>query len=658
MPSSMTSKKRQSPPAITTVAETTQDFDPPNRFVSLVRKLQPTSPVGWIVLIIVFLIVASLIFASIGAVYSYFVMQSLNPKIASLETSSRAAYDSLKTQDLGATKTHLLETQTHIQSARADYQKISFWRYTPLSWHYHDGIRVFESASAGVDAALILVNAVEPYADVIGFQGQGSFVGGTAEDRIVKIIETLDKVTPSLDEVIAKLEYIDLQIEGIHPGRYPFKFRDQPVGDLITKAKTTVSQATDVITQIKPIIQVLPSVAGVNEPKRYLVLFQNDGELRPTGGFLTAYAILQTEKGKVSPERSDDIYDLDAKFNTRVPPPSLLGKYLKQSRWNLRDMNTNPDFKLSMDQFMGYYQDIPGEPKVDGVVALDTQVLADLLTALGPVEVPGYGIFSPEIDARCDCPQVIYLLEDISTRPTPYFRSERKAVLGPLMQTILFKAYGAPKQVWPQLFQTIWDSINDKHVLFYFYDEAAQQAVEANNLAGRIKPFDADYLHINDANLGGAKSNMFVTQAVEHDITIEPDKIKRTLSITYKNPQKGSNCNLEAGQLCLNGVMPSWIRVYVPKGSTLESVQGIDEEYQNTYEELDKTVFEGMYTIAPESQTKVVFTYTVPLTVATEYQILVQKQPGTKDPLHTFTINGSYHDPINLSTDKELTFPL
>src|SRR5690606_8414547 len=116
----------------------------------------------------------------------------------------------------------------------------------------------------------------------------------------------------------------------------------------------------------------------------------------------------------------------------------------------LRDMNTSPDFKVSMDQFLENYKTIRGEPQdIDGIIALDTHVLTELLTVLGPVEVPGYGTFSAEISPACDCPQVVHALSEIITRPTPYLREDRKGILGPMMRAILTKSYGAPRQQWP-----------------------------------------------------------------------------------------------------------------------------------------------------------------------------------------------------------------
>src|SRR5262249_15740330 len=156
--------------------------------------------------------------------------------------------------------------------------------------------------------------------------------------------------------------------------------------------------------------------------------FQNDNELRPTGGFLTAYATIFVEDGKVTPEKSDDIYELDKKYPKKGPIPEALGRYLTtETKWNLRDMNISPDFKKLMDQFYSQYKTIKTEPQdIDGIIAIDTHVLVDLMKILGPVEVPGYGTFTAENDKRCDCPQIIYELSNIITRPTPYLRTDRK----------------------------------------------------------------------------------------------------------------------------------------------------------------------------------------------------------------------------------------
>ncbi|HCQ31051.1 TPA: hypothetical protein DIU27_01540, partial [Candidatus Collierbacteria bacterium] len=260
--------------------------------------------------------------------------------------------------------------------------------------------------------------------------------------------------------------------------------------------------------------------------------------------------------------------------------------------------------------------------------------------------------FSANNDPRCDCPQVVYALEEIADRPTNKIVTGRKAVLGPLMHSMMANAMGSPKHLWPKLLNVAFDAIKQKHLLFYFFEEKTQIVAEDFNAAGRITPTAYDYLHINDANLGGAKTDMFITREVEQEITVEGSTVTKTVSISYHNPYKGSNCNLEAGQLCLNGTYRDYIRLLVPKGSTLISVVG-SEVKEIVSEDLDKTVFEAFFTMRPESQSKIVFKYTLPAMDLTTYRLLLQKQPGTPAIKHTIIFNGT-ETVVQLDQDREL----
>jgi hypothetical protein len=589
------------------------------------------------------------------SLYGVITASSIKSDLDQTLQSSRAAYDGVKQQDLTVAQANIEQAETHLNRAAARFNSAYLLKYSAFYWHFQDGEHAFKAAQEGLEAGKVVLAAIEPYADVIGFKGQGSFAGGTTEDRIIKIIETVDKINPSLDEVATKLDSINQEVSAINPNRYPWiSFQGKSVADLIGTAKTQISQADVLLAELRPAISVLPEIAGLNQPQKYLILFQNDAELRATGGFLTAYAVLSIDKGKVTPEKSSDIYDLDSKFRQRIAPPDILRTKLNVNTWHLRDMNISPDFKLSMEQFIGYYNELPGETKVDGVITVDTKVLTDLVRILGGIDVPGYGEFTADNDPRCDCPQVFYELENIVGRPTYYIRTDRKAILGPMMQTILQKTYAAPKEVWPELFTNIWENMQQKHVLMYFFNEDFQNAAEMINVAGRIKTYDADYLHINDSNLGGAKSNMFVTQEVEQEIMDNQSTLTKTITITYKNPRKGDNCNLEAGQLCLNGKMPNWTRIYLPKAAEVSEVLGFDNNSVKQYEELDKKVVEGYFELNPESQARIKLTVSIPKN-AGSYRQFIQKQPGTKNAAYTITYLGEERL-FDLATDQEVLF--
>jgi hypothetical protein len=427
----------------------------------------------------------------------------------------------------------------------------------------------------------------------------------------------------------------------------------------VKRAIETAGEANTLITSGKPVLKELPYLLGIGSERTYLFLFQNDKELRPTGGFLTAYSIIKVKDGKFSPASSNDIYNLDSRLKNKPPAPEPIKKYLPLVNvWNLRDMNLSPDLKTSMDTFSEYYAQTKA-PAYDGIVAMDTKLLVDILAVIGRIGVPGFGNFSSEPDTRCNCPNVIYELEsyadvagpivwdDISGKIVfkPANADNRKLILGPLMNSVLSNALGQPKEKLPGLFEAGFSAVREKHVMFYFGETETQKAMEAFNIAGRIRENNGmDYLHINDANFAGAKANLYVEQQVELDVKTAKDGTTNTLTIKYKNPQKHDGW--------LNGPYRDWFRVYVPKGSTLVDAQG-SEVPVTTSEDLGKTVFDGFFTLRPEGVTEIKIEYKTP--VKGEYKLLVQKQPGTEANLYTIKV-GKQKEEFLLKMDKELKF--
>jgi len=565
-------------------------------------------------------------------------------------------------QNLDEAANKILAANKRLDAAQKQFQWLKWSKFIPFFGNYYrDGERIFKAGFAGLDAGDVLIKAIKPYADVIGFEGGDSLQTETAEEKVVFIVQTLEKISPQIDEIASKFDVVKEEILAINPRRYPKKIRSQEIRNNIITLQETVNQLSESLTQLKPALAILPQLLGEPDEKHYLLLFQNDKELRPTGGFMTAYAILKVYRGKFTPLKSEDIYALDARFNKRITAPDPIKNYLPLVYyWNIRDMNLSPDFKVSMDQFSENYFKTAGAVEIDGIIALDTSLPVELLKILGPTGVSGWGEFSAEIDPRCNCPQIIYVLEELADKPVGEVRTDRKAVLGPLMHSILLNIMGSPKKLWPKFFNVAIQAIKEKHLMLYFFDEEGQQAAEAFRAAGRIREYDGDYLHINDCNFAGAKSNMFIRENVSQEIEISGDgTITKTLTIDYKNPEPASDCNLEKGELCLNGPYRNWFRVYVPQGSELIDSNGSEVEMK-IYEEFDKTVFEGFFgdkhPLRPEGAAKVVLKYKLPFKVSKgeDYRLFIQKQPGTYGYEYLIFVDGEEVERFDLLTDKEI----
>ena len=602
------------------------------------------------------------LFLIVGA-YGYFTAKSFVPVLNELQVTGSGLATDFQNQDLAGAKSKSKLLGIQLESFDSQYGKVMWTSKIPFLGAYtkdgKSGISTARSLAKSLDT---LISSVEPYADLLGFKTslveEATPAAGTAkapqsiEDRIVFMAATLDKISPDLDKVALDVENAQNELDKIDANRYPETLMGKQVKGKIVSLKATVTESAQLLTQAKPLIKLLPDLLGNPTPKLYMILFHNDAELRPTGGFITAYAYLRVSKGKIEPLGSYDIYDLDARLNKRIAAPAPVQKYLNEKTLNIRNVNISPDFKVSMDEFVKLYQNIPNVPKPDAIVAIDTTFPVEILKIIGPIGVGGWGNFGPQIDPRCNCPQVVYALEEIADRPTNTIRVGRKAVLGPLMHSMMANAMGSPKHTWPSLVNVVLNSIKEKHLLFYFYDETTQKTAEDFNASGRIQDYAYDYLHINDSNFGGAKTDMFITRDVEQEIESSGGKVTKTVTLNYNNPHKGSNCNLEAGQLCLNGVYRDWVRLFVPKGSTLLSVVG-SEVKEQVGEELGKTVFEGFFTMRPQSTSKIVFKYELPQMDLSTYKILIQKQPGLPTIKHTILLNG-IQTLVDLNGDKEV----
>ena len=564
----------------------------------------------------------------------------------------------LKKQNIALAGQEIDKTEKYLAETKRNFTILRPIKYIPLiGWYVGDVDHALNAADHGLDSAKIVTDSLAPYADVLGLKGNDSFAGGSTEDRIKTAVLSMGKITPEIDRIESSLSKVQQEVDGIDPDHYPKFIFGSKVKNQLTALKTTTDQTATAVRDAKPLIKTLPSLLGESEAKKYLVIFQNDKELRPTGGFITAYAIFSIDKGIIKFEKSDDIYKLDDSIRNKPKAPAPILKYFpKVYTLNLRDSNLSPDFIESMQTFKKMYETASLKEDVDGIIAIDTNFLVSTIKILDDNVQAGGDTFTTKNDPRCECPEVIYKLENDISRPVNYIKTDRKGIIGDLISAIMVKALtSSPKLYWGPLFQSVIAQTNQKHMLFYLYDEEAQKGIESLNAAGKILPFEGDYLHINEANFSGAKVNIFMEQNVDNEYKVDKDgTITKTLTINYKNPFPPSDCNLERGGLCLNAEYRDWIRIYVPKGSELLDSKG-SQVKMSTYEELGKTVFEGFVTVRPKGGAKLTLTYKLPFKLEknSPLPVLIQKQPGATDNPYQLIVDGKAVEMFDLTSDKE-----
>ncbi|MBU0648319.1 DUF4012 domain-containing protein, partial [Patescibacteria group bacterium] len=376
------------------------------------------------------------------------------------------------------------------------------------------------------------------------------------------------------------------------------------------------------------------------------------------GGFIGSYGIAEFDEGKMQEIYFDDIYNPDGQMLEKITPPYpiiMMTKY-----WGMRDSNWSPDFAISADQAVRMYEK-EGGYTVDGVIGFTPEVVVRFLELTGPVEMEEYGVVL-DSENFTEAVQKKIELDKSGDESSP------KKILSDLLPILIDRMQSLSEEQKKQFWQIILDLLNEKHVMFFSYEQQVQDMIEKIGWAGEMKDVDkgVDYLSMIHANIGGRKSDLFMKEAVRHEVNITKNgEVVEDIEITRRNIE---------GLTWPNYTNYDYLRVYVPLGSELLSVDGFADpegivigkdgvlEYDESfgeaglgntkvYEENGKTVFANWIVTYPYDASTVKYTYKLPFKVGDKYNLYVQKQSGRLDLDYMFKM-----DKKNVISDSNVDF--
>jgi len=336
----------------------------------------------------------------------------------------------------------------------------------------------------------------------------------------------------------------------------------------------------------------LKEVLGLSRDKRYLLGFQNNAELRASGGFLGSYALVDVRDGKI---RNLEVpgggsYDTEGGMKVTVAAPEPL--WLVNPLWHFWDANWWPDWPTTAKNLAWFYEK-SGGPSVDGVISVTPTVVERLLEITGPIDLTDeYGLtidkdnfwetvqkITEQKNLAKTHPEALVGLPSTSTEIVSALPLEQdlennsenkpKKIIGDLLAKIL---EALPQKLNKENLVTIItvfeENMSEKQVLFYFNDPALQAEFSARNWSGEIRSTDKDYLMVVNTNIAGQKSDRLMSEKIDLVSQAGDDgSLIDTLTITRTH----NGLKNEA----LTGVRNvDWMRVYVPAGSELISADG------------------------------------------------------------------------------------
>ncbi len=142
----------------------------------------------------------------------------------------------------------------------------------------------------------------------------------------------------------------------------------------------------DVATQLGP---QLPALLGMDRPKTYLVLVQNNHELRATGGFSAAIGRITLDQGKLTELDFADSYEVYRADGMYPPAPAAMQEYMNIPVLVMRDANWSPDLPTAAKVAEALYKSDIGI-EIDGIVTVDLHAVRRIFSALGELQVAGF----------------------------------------------------------------------------------------------------------------------------------------------------------------------------------------------------------------------------------------------------------------------------
>lgn len=156
----------------------------------------------------------------------------------------------------------------------------------------------------------------------------------------------------------------------------------------LQEVSAELKQATGALTSAADAAKVLPNMLGVDGPKNYLLMIQNNAESRASGGIPGALAVLTLDRGKLSLGTQSSATELGVMSSALPVDPEQVKIYSTRLGKYLQDTNLTPDFPTAASTARAMWQEKTGQ-RVDGVISIDPVVLSYILQSTGPVAVTG-----------------------------------------------------------------------------------------------------------------------------------------------------------------------------------------------------------------------------------------------------------------------------
>lgn len=437
-------------------------------------------PWRWAVSVLVVLLIA------FGAYAGWLVWQ-LNKSLSSAAADAKSLRSAITAGDDAKIDGSLAALREHATRA-ADLSGSPVWTVltkVPVFGDDATGVRVVSQVARDVSGSKI---------------GDLAHQAGNLDSLLPKSggvdLKAMEDLQQPVDEGYKTLQHAADRLSDQDPSGYVTRLRIQ-FRDLAGE----VTSAADGLRAANTALQVMPAMLGKDGTKHYILVMQNNAEIRATGGLPGAVSLVQADHGRVAMTRQVE----GSSFGERKSPvlpldPAESAMFGNQIGTYFLDANATPDFARASDLWRARWLEVQGED-VDGVIAVDPIALSYLLEATGPVTVGGKKLTSDNV--ADELLHQVYIDLPNPNDQDAYFRAVAATIF-----TTFADGKGDPQKLASALRQAAGES----RILVHSFDKGPQKQLDGTAVAGSLpmeKTEDPQVgVYFND--LTGAKMSYYL----------------------------------------------------------------------------------------------------------------------------------------------------
>lgn len=411
--------------------------------------------------------------------------------------------------------------------------------------------------------------------------------------------------------------------------------------DTINATASQVRAVADVVQIDDTAWQQLPSWLGYEGEQHVAVLLQNNNELRAGGGFIGSYMYLRVNNGVIQSIEVDDIYNPDGQLEQKItsamsPAPEGVVRFFSTDTLGLRDANWWPDFPTTGEKFVKLF-DYARDIELDWVVGVNLLAIENILDILGPIELAESGTqvsADTLFEQAQSAGQVDF--EPGSTGKEDFIRE--------IVQQLWLALFPFQGETLVGVSKAVGEQIVDGQIALYSAHHKTQELLSSSTIAGEMLDAEGDFLAIVSTNVGGNKSNHWVTRSSTYDLAVDREgRLVGNLDILFSHA--GTSDTWPGGRY------QDYLRIYMPLGVKILNVEGFSGNVEID-SEFGKTVLAGLIDVEVGMDHRVLVQYDLPETIRLRedapYNLVYQGQPGIDAEAFNLELN----IPFYLSVEK------